>query len=67
MSVSTLHKGDYDDDDDDDDDNNNNNNNNNINSIFSHVDSVTRGELRKQDKHMLREKRQLDKMKLCKN
>ena len=34
-------KGDYDDDDDDD---NNNNNNNNNNSIFSQVDSVTRGE-----------------------
>ena len=27
VSISTLHKGDYDDDDDDDDDNNNNNNN----------------------------------------
>ena len=29
VSISTLHKGDYDGDDDDDDDNNNNNNNNN--------------------------------------
>ena len=29
MSISTLHKGDYDDDDDDDDDDDNNNNNNN--------------------------------------
>ena len=34
MSISTLHKGDYDDDDDDDDDDDNNNNNNNNNKIW---------------------------------
>ena len=33
MSISTLHKGDY--DDDDDDNNNNNNNNNNTIKTFS--------------------------------
>jgi len=43
MSISTLHKGDYDDDDDDDDNNNNNNrqNNHNITVSCNHMEIVS--------------------------
>ena len=37
MSISTLHKGDYDDDDDDDDDNNNNNNDNLLTYLLTYL------------------------------